>query len=192
MSRRWRSTRRGRCATRSARTGGTTARRRCRRRRHPSARLSSDRTGPGRPRGPGPLRRCASGLEVLTGDDWAMLAGSRSRLSALARPWTRAPSRWRSSRSGSAWPCRPSRHPSGRRRAVPSRSSTPVLVGILNVTPDSFSDGGRFAGLDAALAHADALLADGRRAPRRRRRVHPAGPHRVRCPRTRSCGGSCR
>ena len=28
------------------------------------------------------------GLEVLTGDTWAILAGSRSRLSALARPWT--------------------------------------------------------------------------------------------------------
>jgi dihydropteroate synthase len=37
----------------------------------------------------------------------------------------------------------------------------PVLMGILNVTPDSFSDGGRFTGLDAALAHADALVAAG-------------------------------
>ncbi len=37
----------------------------------------------------------------------------------------------------------------------------PVLVGILNVTPDSFSDGGRFTGADAALAHAESLLADG-------------------------------
>ncbi|HEX3236079.1 MAG TPA: dihydropteroate synthase, partial [Gemmatimonadales bacterium] len=37
----------------------------------------------------------------------------------------------------------------------------PVLVGILNVTPDSFSDGGRYAGRDAALAHAEELLASG-------------------------------
>jgi dihydropteroate synthase len=36
-----------------------------------------------------------------------------------------------------------------------------VLVGILNVTPDSFSDGGRFVGIDAALAHAEALLSAG-------------------------------
>ncbi|HWB42606.1 MAG TPA: hypothetical protein VG500_15195, partial [Gemmatimonadales bacterium] len=28
------------------------------------------------------------GLEVVTGDDWAILAGSRSRMSAFARPWT--------------------------------------------------------------------------------------------------------
>ncbi|MEO8090223.1 MAG: dihydropteroate synthase, partial [Gemmatimonadales bacterium] len=37
----------------------------------------------------------------------------------------------------------------------------PVLVGILNVTPDSFSDGGRFVGIEAALAHAEALLGAG-------------------------------
>jgi dihydropteroate synthase len=37
----------------------------------------------------------------------------------------------------------------------------PVLVGILNVTPDSFSDGGRFTGIEAALAHAEAMLAAG-------------------------------
>ena len=28
------------------------------------------------------------GLEVVTGDDWAIVAGSRTRHSALARPWT--------------------------------------------------------------------------------------------------------
>lgn len=35
----------------------------------------------------------------------------------------------------------------------------PQVMGILNVTPDSFSDGGRFVGLDAALAQARALAA---------------------------------
>ena len=37
----------------------------------------------------------------------------------------------------------------------------PVVMGILNVTPDSFSDGGRYADRDAALRHAEAMLADG-------------------------------
>lgn len=37
----------------------------------------------------------------------------------------------------------------------------PLLMGILNVTPDSFSDGGSYSRLDAALAHAERLLADG-------------------------------
>lgn len=37
----------------------------------------------------------------------------------------------------------------------------PLLMGILNVTPDSFSDGGSYNRLDAALVHAERLLADG-------------------------------
>jgi dihydropteroate synthase len=100
------------------------------------------------------------GLEVLTGDTWAILAGSRSRLSALARPWSvpepltqiavgigmalppAAPSTWQTAR-GSVFLDRP------------------ILVGILNVTPDSFSDGGRYTGLDAALAQAEKLLGAG-------------------------------
>jgi dihydropteroate synthase len=39
--------------------------------------------------------------------------------------------------------------------------STPVVMGVLNVTPDSFSDGGRFAAVDAALEHARRMVADG-------------------------------
>jgi dihydropteroate synthase len=35
------------------------------------------------------------------------------------------------------------------------------MVGILNVTPDSFSDGGALATVDAALARAEAMLAEG-------------------------------
>ena len=35
------------------------------------------------------------------------------------------------------------------------------VMGILNVTPDSFSDGGRFAALDAALRHAEAMVLAG-------------------------------
>lgn len=37
----------------------------------------------------------------------------------------------------------------------------PRIMGILNVTPDSFSDGGRFAALPEALARAQAMVADG-------------------------------
>ena len=39
--------------------------------------------------------------------------------------------------------------------------SRPLVMGILNVTPDSFSDGGRFHTIDAAIAHARRLAADG-------------------------------
>jgi dihydropteroate synthase len=37
----------------------------------------------------------------------------------------------------------------------------PLVMGVVNVTPDSFSDGGRFLAHDAALEHARALLAEG-------------------------------
>jgi dihydropteroate synthase len=37
----------------------------------------------------------------------------------------------------------------------------PLVMGIVNVTPDSFSDGGQFLDPDAAVRHAGALLAEG-------------------------------
>ncbi|TVP83399.1 MAG: dihydropteroate synthase [Thioalkalivibrio sp.] len=43
----------------------------------------------------------------------------------------------------------------------PLRLDGPVVMGVLNVTPDSFSDGGRHAGEAAALAHARAMVASG-------------------------------
>ena len=35
------------------------------------------------------------------------------------------------------------------------------IMGILNVTPDSFSDGGKFNNLDAALYHAEEMIKEG-------------------------------
>lgn len=40
---------------------------------------------------------------------------------------------------------------------LPVRTDRLVVVGVLNVTPDSFSDGGRFADRDAAIAHGIAM-----------------------------------
>lgn len=100
------------------------------------------------------------GLEVLTGTDWALIAGSRSRLSAFARPWT-APEELRdvAVRVGLAMP--PDPPASWRTARGEVALDAPVVMGILNVTPDSFSDGGRYAGLDAARAHADRLVREG-------------------------------
>ncbi|MGC2048971.1 MAG: dihydropteroate synthase [Gallionella sp.] len=39
--------------------------------------------------------------------------------------------------------------------------SRPLVMGIINVTPDSFSDGGRHLSCDAALEHAQRLIAEG-------------------------------
>jgi dihydropteroate synthase len=41
------------------------------------------------------------------------------------------------------------------------RSPEPVVMGILNVTPDSFSDGGRYTDLDSAVRHGVRMLQDG-------------------------------
>ncbi len=37
----------------------------------------------------------------------------------------------------------------------------PLIFGIVNITPDSFSDGGRYFAADAAIAHAKRLAAEG-------------------------------
>ena len=44
-------------------------------------------------------------------------------------------------------------------RAFPCNS--PVIMGILNVTPDSFSDGGRHLDLQDAVGHAKRMIDDG-------------------------------
>ena len=46
----------------------------------------------------------------------------------------------------------------GKRLALGSKS---VLMGILNVTPDSFSDGGEYSDIDRALTHARDMIAEG-------------------------------
>jgi dihydropteroate synthase len=40
-------------------------------------------------------------------------------------------------------------------------SGRPLVMGVLNVTPDSFYDGGRHFGPDEALRHAERLVAEG-------------------------------
>jgi len=100
------------------------------------------------------------GLDIITGDDWALLAGPRARLSSLARPWTSpAPLIELATALGLALPADdPLLWQTAR---GPISLDRPVLIGILNVTPDSFSDGGRYTRVDAAVAHAERLAADG-------------------------------
>ncbi len=62
---------------------------------------------------------------------------------------------------GSPWPERPYFRlelPSGRTLDTEAR---PLVMGVLNVTPDSFSDGGRFYTHRAAVEHARAMCAEG-------------------------------
>ena len=45
--------------------------------------------------------------------------------------------------------------------SIPGRLDRLVVMGVLNVTPDSFSDGGRYPTLDHALAHARQMREEG-------------------------------
>ena len=102
------------------------------------------------------------GLEVHTGDGWAVLAGSRWRLGTFARPWTSPPELAElATQVGLAIPAEPV--PAWRTARGSLPLDEPVIVGILNVTPDSFSDGGRFDRLDAARAQAGRLIEAGAR-----------------------------
>ncbi len=100
------------------------------------------------------------GLEIVTGEDWVILAGGRSRLGAFARPWVQpelvqalanaiglampadAPPRWVFARG-----------------AVGLDAA--VLVGIVNVTPDSFSLPSRVRDAAEALLLVDRLREGG-------------------------------
>jgi dihydropteroate synthase len=49
----------------------------------------------------------------------------------------------------------------GRFRLSLGEAARPMVMGVLNVTPDSFSDGGLFDAHDRAIAHARQMIADG-------------------------------
>jgi len=103
-----------------------------------------------------------SGTDVLTGEGWALLAGAASRIAPLAR-YDRAPHELTrlAAALGQVLAA----------RAEPARTWTirggelslerPVIIGILNVTPDSFSDGGQLPSAEAAIEHGRRLMADG-------------------------------
>ncbi|HEY6049626.1 MAG TPA: dihydropteroate synthase, partial [Thermoanaerobaculia bacterium] len=84
-----------------------------------------------------------TGLTVLRGSRSLLVAGSLSRLRAVA-PHAAAlesPGRWRLPRAD-----------------LPDR---PLVMGIVNVTPDSFSDGGRFLEAGPAIEHGLSLVREG-------------------------------
>ena len=103
-----------------------------------------------------------SGVDVLTGEGWALLAGAASRIAPLAR-YDRAPHELAR--------LAPALGEVLARQVDPPRSwsirgaelslEKPLIIGIVNVTPDSFSDGGRLPSADAAIAHGRRLMADG-------------------------------
>ncbi len=103
-----------------------------------------------------------AGADVLTGAGWALIAAPASRLAPLARADRAPPGLERlglvlGDLLGHA--VEPPRcwQIAGGALAL----DRPVLIGILNITPDSYSDGGRWTAPDQAVARAERLLADG-------------------------------
>lgn len=102
-----------------------------------------------------------SDVEALSGDGWVVLASSNARIGGMVMPH----------RSGlSPEVCRrlagflrSSFEPA--REWVTARGIValdhPLVVGILNLTPDSFSDGGTIDSVDMALSSVEAMLEDG-------------------------------
>jgi len=103
-----------------------------------------------------------AGADVLTGEGWALVAAAASRLAPLARP-DRVPPGLASVSPELARFLAAHAEPPRRWRIRDGEITLdhPVLIGILNVTPDSFSDGGRYATANDALRHAERLKAEG-------------------------------
>lgn len=101
------------------------------------------------------------GIAYLTGDGWVLVSAPAAQLAGLVRPargvfdgplaeelgrtlrgLTEPPTVWETARGDIAL-------------------DRPVVVGILNITPDSFSDGGTYLEPAAALHHAESMVAAG-------------------------------
>ena len=101
------------------------------------------------------------GVACLTGDGWVLLAGHLAQLAGLARPGRTLLDGALADalgRSLSGLAVSPEALETARGTIA---LDAPVLVGILNVTPDSFSDGGKFLEPAAAVRHAESLIAAG-------------------------------
>jgi len=100
------------------------------------------------------------GIDVVSGDGWALLLGSRARLSALARPWT-VPEALRDVAEALGLAIPPEAPRAWRTTRGDFPVAAPVIMGILNVTPDSFSDGGARSGVPESVERAASLIRDG-------------------------------
>jgi dihydropteroate synthase len=107
------------------------------------------------------LQARKSNVEALSGDGWIVLASSNARMGGMVM-------QGRSVLSPDVFLelagfLRSSFEPS--RELVTGRGvislDEPLIVGILNLTPDSFSDGGAIDGLDAAIARVDEMRNNG-------------------------------
>ncbi|HUK21104.1 MAG TPA: dihydropteroate synthase [Gemmatimonadales bacterium] len=103
-----------------------------------------------------------TGADLLTGEGWALVAAAASRLAPLARADRVPPGLERVGETLARFLATYADPPRSWSIAGESIAlDAPVLIGVLNVTPDSFSDGGSFMGAEAAVVRAERLKADG-------------------------------
>ena len=103
-----------------------------------------------------------SGADVLTGDGWALVAAAASRLAPLARYDRAPPALARLAPELGRFLAAHAEPPrTWTIRGAELKLDKPVIIGIVNVTPDSFSDGGHFDTVDRAIAQAEKLTAEG-------------------------------
>ena len=103
----------------------------------------------------------APGLECVTGDGWVIIAGSAATLAGLLGPGKSVlPGDIDESVGQLLQAVVQPTHQWEMERGTVSLER-PVVVGILNVTPDSFSDGGQFIKPEQAVRHAEMMLDEG-------------------------------
>lgn len=100
------------------------------------------------------------GLEIVTGSDWLLLIGPRSRLGALARPWVQPePVQELAYALGVALTDDPS--PIWRDLRGEIDLGDPMIIGVINVTPDSFSPSSRVCDPAEVTAVAERMIREG-------------------------------
>jgi dihydropteroate synthase len=101
------------------------------------------------------------GLELVTGDGWLALSGSTSSLAGLARAGPEVLPHTLAREVGVCLSRVTEKHQYWRTARGDITIDRPLVVGILNATPDSFSDGGKYLDCDSAVAHAESLIGSG-------------------------------
>jgi dihydropteroate synthase len=101
------------------------------------------------------------GVDVVSGEGWVVLSGSTSRLAGLARAGADTLPELLAQELGACLRRVTEEHRTWRMERGSMTVDKPIVVGILNVTPDSFSDGGNYLDPDLAFSHAEELLEAG-------------------------------
>lgn len=126
----------------------------------PAALLSAAHEGPDAWRMAGTSLAFAS-AEVIVSDAGERLYSSLHPVAALSRLAGELPKSLSTQMEQTLGRIREARAPLPLPSGAELKLSRPLIMGVINVTPDSFSDGGRFSSSEAAIEQAGKLAAEG-------------------------------